>query len=178
VVIEAARRKILICSLALCAAGCRRAAPDLTGYTLEEPPRLAVAIDLGDPAFASQLVSGWYPVERNSWRWTARAFAVVLRPPPAAAKRGATLQLHFAFPEPVLSRLTELTLSASVRGMRLAPETYRRSGPAIYQRDIPAALLTGDSVRFDFSLDKALRAGDFDPRELGVIATQVGLETK
>jgi len=178
VVIEAARRQILICSVALFAAGCRRAAPDLTGYTLEEPPRLAVAIDLGDPAFASQLVSGWYPVEHNSWRWTARTFAVVLRPPPAAKKKGAILRFHFSFPDSAFARLKQLTLSASVRGTRLAPETYRRSGPAIYQRDIPATLLAGDSVRFDFSLDKALPAGDFDPRELGVIANQVGLETK
>jgi hypothetical protein len=176
--IDAARCQILICSLALCAAGCRRASPDLAGYTLEEPPRQAVALDLGDPASASQLVSGWYPVERNAWRWTARNFAVVLRPPPAAARKGAILRFRFSLPDMVLSRLKQLTLSASVLGTRLAPETYHRVGPAIYQRDVSAALLPGESVRIDFSLDKALPAGDFDPRELGVIANQVGLETR
>jgi hypothetical protein len=176
--IEAAGRQILICWLALCAAGCRRAAPDLAGYTEEEPPRLAVALDLGDPASAAQLVSGWYAVERNAWRWTARNFAVVLRPPPAAERGGAILRFRFSLPEKVLSQLKQLTLSVSVQGTRLAPETYRRAGPAIYQRNVPAALLAGNSVRIDFSLDKALPAGDFDPRELGVIANQVGLETR
>lgn len=176
--IDAARSQVLICLLGLCATGCHRAAPDLAGYTEEEPPRLAVALDLGDPASAGQLVFGWYPVERNTWRWTARNFAVVLRPPPAAARRGAILRFHFSLPDSVLSRLKQVTLSASTQGTRLAPETYHRVGPAVYQRDVPAALLAGDSVRFDFSLDKALPAGDFDPRELGVIADHVGLETR
>ena len=177
-VIDAACRQILICALALCAGGCRRAAPDLAGYTEEEPRRLAVAVDLGNSASASQLVSGWYPVERNSWRWTARNFAVVLRPPPASARKGAILRFRFSLPDIVLARFKQLTLSASVEGTRLAPETYHRAGPAIYQRDVLPALLAGDSVRFEFSLDKALTAGEFDPRELGVIANQVGLETK
>ena len=176
--IDAARSQILICLLVLCAAGCRRAAPDLAGYTEEETPRLAVAVNLSDPRTAAQLVSGWYPVERNAWRWTARNFAVVLRPPPAAGGRGAILRFRFSVPDIVLSRLKQLTLSASVQGKRLAPETYRNTGPEIYQRDVPAALLAGDSVRFDFSLDKALPAGEFDPRQLGVIASQVGLETR
>jgi hypothetical protein len=45
-------------------------------------------------------------------------------------------------------------------------------------REVPAALLTGHEVRIDFELDKAMVPGNGDPRELGIVADLVGLETK
>ena len=46
--------------------------------------------------------------------------------------------------------------------------------PNIFTADVPPALLTGDSVRVDFALDKTIPP-DVDKRELGVVATSVGI---
>jgi hypothetical protein len=178
VAIEATRRQLLISSLALCFAACHTAPADLTGFTEEEPPRLSSSISTSDQSIAVQLVSGWEKIEDNAWRWTNPHFSAVLRPPPGSSTRGASLQFHFFLPQVEMSRLKEVTLSASVRGFRLAPETYRTVGEAVYVREVPAAILSGDSVRVDFALDKPFVPGNGDPRILGVIAKRLSLETK
>jgi hypothetical protein len=178
VAIEATRRQLLVSSLALCFAACHTATPDLTGFTEEEPPRLSSSISASDPGAAAQLLSGWEPTEGNPWRWTDPRFSAVLRPSPGSSTRGATLQFHFFLPDGEMSRLNELTLSASIQGFRLAPESYRTVGEAVYEREVPAAVLSGDSVRVDFALDKPFVPGNGDPRALGVIAKRLSLETK
>ena len=176
--IEATRRQLFVSSALLCLAACRTATPDLTGFTEEEPPRLSPSISTSDRGVAAQLVSGWEKIEYNAWRWTNPRFSAVLRPPPGSSTLGATLQFSFSLPEVEMSRLKELTLSASIQGFRLAPETYRAVGEAVYVREVPAAVLSGDSVRVDFALDKPYVPGNGDPRALGLIAKRLGLETK
>jgi hypothetical protein len=178
VAIETTRRQLLISSLPLCTAACRRAEPDLAGYTEEEPPHLSSSITTADPDAAPQLLSGWYQVEQNAWRWTARNFAAVLRPPPGSATRGATLELHLAVPDVVITLLKSSTISASIGDLHLAPESYRQPGRQVYQRDVPPRVLSGDSVRIDFSLEKAIPPSQGYGRELGVIVHSLGLETK
>jgi hypothetical protein len=157
-------------------AGC--GTPDLTRYTEEEPPQPAHEVQVASPHASSQLISGWYSVEGNSWRWTAGKFAVVLSPPVGSAIKGATLTLYFTLPAVVISRLHSVTLSASIRGARLSPETYSKAGQAIYSRDVPPSLLSGNTVRVDFELNRVMVPGNGDTRELGVIADRVGLEVK
>lgn len=176
--IETTRRHFLISSLPLCAAACRRVAPDLAGYTEEEPPHLSSSISTADPHAAPQLLSGWYQVEQNAWRWTARNFAAVLRPPPGSATLGATLELRFAVPDVVITLLKSLTISACIGDLRIAPETYRQPGDQVYVRDVPPSVLTGDSVRVDFSLEKAIPPSQGYGRELGVIVHSLSLVTK
>lgn len=176
--IEAGRRQLLVASVSLYLAACRAGTPDLTGFTEEEPPRLSSSVSVSEPGTAAQLVSGWEQIEYNAWRWTNPRFSAVLRPPPGSSTLGAILQFHFSLPEVEMSRLKELTLSASVQGFRLKPETYRAVGEAVYMREVPAAVLSGDSVRVDFTLDKPFVPVNGDPRALGVIAKRLGLETK
>jgi hypothetical protein len=177
-------RLILIVPLLLSASfatGCKSREPDLAAYTEEEaasPPRPAAGIQVADPRAAPQLVSGWWDVEDHAWRWTARKFAVVLRAPIGAARRGATLRFSFTLPDVVFNRFKSVTLLASVEGTPLAPETYRRPGAALYTREIPAHFLSGPAVRIDFGLDNAFSPGNGDPRELGVIAHRLGLESQ
>ena len=154
--------------------GC--AAPDLSDRTEEEPPQPSTGVQVADSRAGRQLISGWYKVEFNAWRWTARKFSVELRPPIGAAVRGATLTLNFTLPVVVISQLGSVTLSASVQGSRLAPETYRTAGKALYARKVPAGLLSGKTVRVDFELDKVMAPGKGDSRELGIVADWVGLE--
>jgi hypothetical protein len=78
----------------------------------------------------------------------------------------------------VFSHFKSVTLSASIEGTPLAPETYRRPGVAIYTREIAADLLSAPSVRIEFRLDNAFSPGNGDPRELGLIAHDLGLESQ
>ncbi|MGA2197051.1 MAG: hypothetical protein ABSH40_17445 [Bryobacteraceae bacterium] len=146
--------------------------------TIEEAPRLASTVHMGDATAAAQLVSGFYDIEGGSWRWTQKQFAVKLRPPAQAARQGAVLDVHLTVPEPSIEALKSLTLTASVGGSTLAPETYRKAGEFIYRRDVDPRLISGDAVRIDFQLDKTIAPGASDLRELGIVVTSAGLLAK
>jgi len=168
---------ILVLSLAVAPLGCKRHRRVMV-QTVEEAPVLASVVATADPHIAKQLISGFYGVEQNSWRWTAGRFSVLLRPPRTAAANGAVLQLKLAIPEVALSRLKGVSLSAYVNGTALAPETYTRAGQYIYSRDVPGKLLAGDVARVDFSLDKTIAPTAADQRELGVVVSLVGFQPK
>ena len=170
-------RRLVLAALLLAAPACKHAQVHHVD-TVEEPPRLASTVRMGDRATASQLTSGFYDIENNSWRWTMQKFAVTLRPPARSSQQGATLEFHLTVPPTTAQKLGSITLSASVAGAALAPETYSRAGEYTYRRDIPAGVLSGDAVRVDFQLDKAVPPGDVDKRELGVVASSAGLVGK
>jgi hypothetical protein len=170
-------RKLLIAALLLAAPACKRARVSHVD-TVEEAPRLASSFQMGDRTMARQLASGFYDIESDAWRWTMQKFAVNLHPPARSAQQGAVLELHLTVPESSIEKLGSITLSATIGGTALAPETYSKGGAYSYRRDVPANLLAGDAVRVDFQLDKAIPPGDADKRELGVVASSVGLATK
>ena len=147
--------------------------------TEEEPaPRLAMIVHVSDPGTASQLLSGFYEVEHDAWRWTAGKFSVRLRPPRQASRKGATLQLKFSVPDVVIAKLHAVSLDAVVRGTNLGHESYKQAGEFVYSRDVPPNLLSQDPVQIDFSLDKVLPATPDDKRNLGIIVSSVGFEPK
>ena len=165
----------VLAALLLTAPACKQRATVRVQETVEEAPRLASAVRMGDRAAAGQLVSGFYDIEANAWRWTARQFAVNLRPPARAAQQGAMLELHLTVPAPTIAKLGSVSLSATAGGAALAPETYAKAGDYTYRRELPANLLAGETVRIDFQLDKAMPPGDADKRELGLVVASVGL---
>jgi hypothetical protein len=149
--------------------------------TVEEAPsapKLLTAVNMGDPKGEKQLISGFFAIEANAWRWTGKDFAVNLRPPIGSAAQGATLNFQLSVPQTAIDKLHSVTLSATVNGTILAPETYSHEGQAEYKRDLAPGLLTGESVRIDFHLDKAMPPADGDKRQLGVVARSVALEAK
>jgi len=168
---------LLIAVLALLPAGCKRHRR-VTVQTIEEAPALASVVAVADPHTATQLVSGFYGVEANSWRWTAGRFSVLLRPPRSAAANGATLQLKFTLPDVAMAKMKAVSLSAFVNGTALAPESYTQAGQFTYSRDVPASLLAGDVARVDFSMDKTMPPSAADHRELGLVVTLVGFQPK
>jgi hypothetical protein len=139
---------------------------------------MASTVQMGDPRAQAQLVSGFYGVEDNAWRWTARQFSMVVRTPFGAAQKGASLQARLSVPEPVIAKLKTISLSPSVNGHALPPETFTQAGEVTLKRDVPANFLTGDSAKLDFQLDKALPPTASDLRELGIVALSIGLEPK
>ena len=138
--------------------------------------RLPNAIHVADPGVATQLKNGLHPVEQGAWCWTERQFAFALGTPQDTGPAGAILSLRFTLPEPTLNLLNTITLSASVGGVNLRPETYSKVGEHIYTAEVPASLLAGDTILASFELDQAIPPNDVDYRELGVIVSTVSIE--
>jgi hypothetical protein len=176
------RNRLVLAALAACLAlaGCRAKHKETVKVqaTEEEAPALASTVHVADPRVASQLISGFYGIEGDSWRWTAGKFAVLLRPPRTAGKTGAVLQLKFALPEPVIGKLKTVSLSATINGTTFPPQAYTQSGEFTYARDVPPNLLGGEAVKVDFALDKALPPSGSDQRELGLVVSAVGFDPK
>ena len=142
----------------------------------ETGPKLLSNVKMSDAKADSQLLSGFYNVE-NGWRWTAGKFSAMLKTPLGANQRGATVSLDFTVPDVIIQKLKTITLTASIGGMALKSESYKEAGKYTYTADVPASMLSGDPVKVDFALDKSLPPG-VDKRELGIIATSVGIASK
>jgi len=160
------------CFAAVLTAGCGSSSPQ------PEPSPLASTIHVADPKEANQLVSGFYSIEENSWRWTAQKFSVLLHPPAGSAQKGATLLMSFTVGDGTIQQLKDLTLSASIAGSMLPPQTYTSAGPSTYIREVPPGLVGSPSVQIDCQLDKVLAATGGDVRSLGGIVASIGLEPK
>ncbi|MBM3726087.1 MAG: hypothetical protein FJW40_11755 [Acidobacteria bacterium] len=138
---------------------------------------MASSVHVADPRAQSQLARGFHTLEQNAWRWTMAKFTVQVRVPLGAAQRGGVLRLKYTVPEVVLKQWTSATLTASVNNTALKPQKIDRVGDHVYQEDIPAAAIPGETATVEFALDKTFKA-DGDQRELGVIATAIAVEAK
>lgn len=168
---------LLLVALALAPAACKKKKVRVGGAD-EETPRMQSVLAMSDPKIEPQLVKGFHGIEAGAWRWTEKQFTVALRPPFAASQKGAKLSVKLTVPPVTIKKLKTVSLSATAAGSALPPETYTTPGEYFYVREIPANLLTGDSLRVDFLLDKAMAPSSVDVRELGIIVTSVGLESK
>jgi hypothetical protein len=139
--------------------------------------RGAALVRMNDSRTGAQLLSGFYAIENNAWRWTAGTFSVLLYTPPASAQRGAALTLAFTIPDIAIRQVGDVTLTASINGMALRSVKYDKAGVYIFTADVPPSMLTTDSVTVDFALDKSFQTNG-DVRKLGVIAASVGLKSK
>src|SRR5260370_29921570 len=146
---------LMLMALVLAPIGCKSKKVRV-GATDEETPKMQSVLNLGDPKVEPQLITGFHGVEAAAWRWTEKQFTVALRPPFGAGQKGAKLTVKLTVPPVTIEKLKSVSLSATAAGSALAPETYTTPGDYVYVRDIPASLLTGDSLRVDFPLDKAM----------------------
>jgi hypothetical protein len=169
------RVAVALAALLWAAPGCKK---KNAGTPAQNPKRIPITATMGDPRAAQQLLSGFHEIEGGSWRWTAKQFVVELGTPAGAAGRGATLELRFSLPPAVVEKNQSVTLTAAVDGNVLAPETFTTAGENVYKKDVPEALLAGESVKVGFEVDKTFAAGGGDQRVLGVIATSVSLIRK
>jgi hypothetical protein len=179
--IAASRRRGEACLallILLLAPACKRREKIRVQQTEEDTGQLSSVIHTADPKAAAQLLKGFHSIEQNAWRWTMAKFAIVLRPPKNAQQRGATLSLKFSIPDPVIERLKTVSLSATIGGIALAPESYTQPGEFTYTREIEGRVLAGEAVNIEFTLDKAIPPGEVDQRELGIVVSSVGLEAK
>ena len=119
------------------------------------------------PAYSVKLLEGWHPLEQNSFRWTSRQFSIELRKTMPLDAR--TFRLRFHLPEAVVRAAGPVTIHAKVDGAAFAPETFSKEGEYSYAIDLGRRISKGGPLRIDFTVDKALPAGDLDTRELALI---------
>jgi hypothetical protein len=127
----------------------------------------------GDPRFAKQL-EGFNQIEPGGWRWTTSEFSVTLRAPDGPAR----LALQLFIPESSIRKLGPMTLTARLGDVRIGSETYTQAGDHTFVRDLEAGRLKAGANRVTFTLDKYLRPGPDDGRELGVVVSSASLEPK
>jgi hypothetical protein len=159
------------------------AAADSSGATRDPTAKsasapVATSVTVANPDAPTQLVEGFYAVEDNAWRWTAKRFIVKLGTPPNAQSAGATLRFKFALPDVALKKYEKLAISASIGNVSVAPQSFSSPGRNEYLATIPASALRDGSVQITFMLDKSMPPSGADQRELGVIAHQFSLEPK
>lgn len=173
------RRWILVGGLSV-VAGCRPRR-DLSQYTVEDAKaNLLPEVQLGNPAHAGQLKSGFHQVEEGAWRWTEPKFVVELKAPFAAQKIGATLVVKGAAPDILLMKTGPITLSAKLNGTELGKATYPKAGPVELRLDVPAQLMRAETLLVEVNSTPGLPPGSFpgDGRSLGLIVSSVGFERK
>jgi hypothetical protein len=164
--------------LALIATACNARHDRVTVQNEEETAtRMASLVRMNDPGTTAQMLSGFYNLENNSWRWTSGKFSILLRTPPGAAAQGGVVTFAFTLPDVVIQKLKSIAITASMNGMNLNSAEFDKPGPNTFTANVPPALLTGESLQVDFALDKTIPP-DVDKRALGVIANSIGISTK
>ena len=160
-------------------AACKSQRSRVTVQNEEQKPesQLSSIIRMGDPAVASQLLSGFYAIENNQWRWTSGKFSVSLRTPPAAVN-GATVALSFTIPDVIIQKLGKIQLTVSAGGTYLKAQEYDTPGAYVLSADVPPGpQLRADSITVDFTVNKTMRP-DGDKRDLAIVATSVSISPK
>ncbi len=151
---------------------------DLYRRASDPSARAASSLDMGDPASDAQLLTGFYGVEENAWRWTAKNFSAVLKPPPGSDQNGANLTLRVYVSPGQLEALGPMTLRGDMNGYPLGPRVFQTPGRYVYSERAPAQALRAGLVLVNFELDKAANGVKVDRRELGVVVSFVGLEVE
>ncbi|HEX4594781.1 MAG TPA: FkbM family methyltransferase [Bryobacteraceae bacterium] len=166
-----------------------RALLESAGYNLSRPlnaeetdwewSRLAMAskVQMADKSAEGQLIRGFYGAEDKSWRWTAGKFTVALKPPEGSREKGAWLVMDFVIPEAGFDKMKGVTVAANTDGAALAPASFTTQGKHTYRAEVPPSALTKNAPQVNFSLDRVLSASQYG-RELGLVVTAVGLESK
>jgi hypothetical protein len=139
--------------------------------------RAVSKLNTGDRARAGQLLEGFYGIEGNGWRWTAKNFSVLLKVPPGSARNGAELALRLYLPDAQVRKSGSMTLRADVGGHELLARTFSKPDEYTYAVHVPSAALQSDFIAVDFRLDKAALGLNGDPRELGLVVSSVELDS-
>src|SRR6266436_2662408 len=89
---------MLLVPLLLVPVSCKRKMRKPDAKTFSEDGGMATFLSVADPRSEHQLITGFYGIEADSWRWTAKAFSLTLRTP-RNPQQGTALVLNFAIPD-------------------------------------------------------------------------------
>ncbi len=129
----------------------------------QSEPRVGY-LRLGDPESSDQLVTGFYAIEENAWRWMGEQGVAILKAPEGAAR----FEMTFFIPETAPAR----RVTVSLDGAAIAAQDYPSSGR--HTLSAPASPAAGAAVRAVVAVDRTFQpAGDL--RRLGIIVQELGL---
>ncbi len=132
-------------------------------------------LNMNDDTIERQLLSGFYGVENNTWRWVRRDFFVTLGPPPGSAERGAVLEIKFFIPEQQISQLGPVTLTPKIGLRDLPPMTYSTGGSLQYRAELLPVEAETNVIPVDFHFDKAVAPTKTDARELAAVVSSISI---
>jgi hypothetical protein len=141
-------------------------------YRATSQPRISSIVNMADPSQAAQLLTGFYDIEGQRSRWTARNFSVVLKVPPET-NEGIYLKLYV--PDVQIRNLGAMTMSAEVNGHELPSLVLSKPMEYVYHANVPPNALRSGFAVANFKLDKSSAGLNGDARDLGVVVTEVGL---
>jgi hypothetical protein len=147
----------------------------LAGYACRKPGPQNI-IRMADLHTQKQLLRGFYQLEAGAWRWTEKDFSVMLKVPEDASKKGGVLTLQGSLP-PESVQNGPLEINSRIGDTTLKNKSFSKPGEIIYRVDVPPSALTTPLVAAEFSLNSTHRVPG-DVRDLGVIATVIGLRAK
>jgi hypothetical protein len=133
---------------------------------------------MADPAITGQLLSGFYPIEGNSFRWVARNFSVALEPPFDSQGNGARLTVHLYLPEVLIKRIGAVTLNATLDGRSLGSQVFDAPGSYDFVRDLSHEEIDTNIVPLQFCFDKSMPPGEDDERDLAGVITGISLAAR
>ncbi len=168
---------ILILSV-LTIAGCKHRHRPNPNATVEEESELSSAVSVADPRDSSQLLGGFYELEQNAWRWTAKQFSVSLATPKGASARGGKLECQFTIPDVAAASLSGVSIAATVGGTKLTPFRASKTGEQTATFDVPPEALQAVAVIAEFELDKTVPLQAGETRVLGLIVSRFALVSK
>ncbi|MBI3667893.1 MAG: glycosyltransferase family 39 protein [Acidobacteria bacterium] len=120
---------------------------------------------MGDPEAASQLLSGFYQIENNAWRWMAEQAVVLLKAPDHADR----FEMTFFIPDQASARRVTLALD----GLLIAAQTY--PAPGGYTLSVPVRVTTGSTPQLTITVDKTFQPSN-DQRRLGMVVEELGFK--
>jgi len=130
---------------------------------------------MADPEITGQLITGFYPIEENSWRWVKRSFSVGLKPPENARRNGGRLTVHLYLPMEEIRDAGAVTLSASVDGKSIGRQVFAEAGRFDFVQDLSAEDLDTNILPVQFRFDKSIPPGLGEKRELAGVITGISL---
>jgi hypothetical protein len=81
-------------------------------------------------------------------------------------------------PKEQIEEIGPMTLTATIDDYQMAPETFSNGGSVTFSRDLPPQLLDTNILPVQFSFDRAAPPSARDSRELGMVLSDVGLDTR
>lgn len=163
-------RFLILALIVTLAPACKRVHHPNPNATIEEESELSAAIRMADPRDSAQLLSGFYNLEQNAWRWTSRQFSISLATPKSAAPTSGRLEFQFTLPDVAAADLAGVTISASVEGRSLGAYKAAKAGEQTAVFTVPQDIMKADALIVDFTLDKSIPRRDAETRDLGLIA--------
>ena len=101
------------------------------------------------------------------------------RVPSAPPLSDPALLVKLYIPDQEIARLKSVSLSVSVNGTALPPQSFTSGGTHIYVQPVPAVALNRSPARVDFALDRWMPPGSMNPsddRELGLVVAVAGFK--